>query len=222
LYIEDLPAYLRSDFVMPPTADSTPLDIEVLESDPAPTFVVKIGSTAIDFELRFCNEAFRRKGFDRDIHGKGREALLFRSWAQACGKFSAHHEFRDWTWIAEVAGETSTWKVVKAKTCATEEQGILQEDESNTREQTGTAAGLEAARTNDSYRGSNDEAPRRLQGKVLSTIRAIPRADLHARWESIQTMMEMSDVGVFEYNPAGQLIHANEVSTPPRNCLHRN
>jgi hypothetical protein len=25
-------------------------------------------------------------------------------------------------------------------------------------------------------------------------------------------MMEMSDVGVFEYNPAGKLTHANEVN----------
>ena len=199
---------------MPSTANPTPLDMEVLESDPAPIFVMKIGSTATDFEYRFCNEAFRRMGFDRNIRGKGKEALLFRSWAQACGQFSLHHEFCNWTWIAGAAGSSSAWKVVKAKQFATEEKKLLEEHRSDAGERSRTGAGPEAARSSVSYQGSNDESHMHLQEQKPSKFHGIPRADLHARWESIQTMMEMSDVGVFEYNPAGQLIHANEVNIP--------
>jgi hypothetical protein len=188
------------------------LNIEVLESDPAPTFVVKIGSTATNFEFRFCNEAFREEGLDRDVHAKEKEALLFRSWVQACGKPNAQHEFRDWTWTATVVGESGAWKVVNAKKCEAKEPGLVREHVPDEREPFGGGAGSQTARSSNSYKGPNGEAHGHLQRKKSSVIRAIPGVDLHARWESIQTMMEMSDVGVFEYNTAGLLIHANEVS----------
>jgi hypothetical protein len=197
---------------MPSTIEPARLNIEALESDPAPTFVVKIGSTATDFEFRFCNEAFREEGFDRDVHAKGKEALLFRSWVQACGKPNAHHEFRDWTWTARVVGESGVWKVVNAKKCEGKEPGLVREHIPDMREQLGGGTGSQTAGSSDSYPGPNGEAHGHLLGKKSSVIRPIPGVDLHARWESIQTMMEMSDVGVFEYNTAGLLIHANEVS----------
>jgi hypothetical protein len=49
-----------------------------------------------------------------------------------------------------------------------------------------------------------------LKRERAVSLRNIPYTSLHARWESIQTMMEMSDVGVFEYNAEGKLLHANE------------
>ena len=62
---------------------ATLLDLEILESDPVPTFVIKTGQDALEFAFKFCNEAFRREGFKGRVEEQTRTSLLFRSWTQA-------------------------------------------------------------------------------------------------------------------------------------------
>ncbi|KAL1598606.1 hypothetical protein SLS60_007746 [Paraconiothyrium brasiliense] len=70
--------------------------------------------------------------------------------------------------------------------------------------------------------GKFREGPvRTLNKRPRVPLGGFPTANVVARWESLQTMMGMTDVGVFEYLPSGKLIHANEawyrLSNHPRN-----
>jgi hypothetical protein len=186
------------------------LNIEVLESDPAPTFVVKDESTASGVELRFCNQAFRKRKLHDGIHAQGKAALLFRSWIQACGHFKLRYEFLGWVWTADTVGINGTWKIVKAIECTKKEGGPVEDCISDSRKQKGVSP--YAASSNRIYKPSKDEGKGDTERSKTFTVPTVPRTNLHARWESIQTMMEMSDVGVFEYKPSGELIHANEVT----------
>jgi len=176
------------------------LDLDDLESDTAPLFVIKTVETALEFEPLFYNESFRQLHLHGSILAQDKAALLFRSWAQALGDFYPEHEFGGRIWRAESAGRNGGWKVVKAKASKerTQLQPVPDEDATDGRDRTTI---LTRSKT-EFMRGFK-------RGRKFS-LEDIPRTHLHARWESIQTMMEMSDVGVFEYNSEGRLLHANE------------
>jgi hypothetical protein len=59
---------MLSDTMSPaPSPHDRMLDLDVLESDPLPTFVIKISDQAVAFEFLFCNEAFRRASLQKTI-----------------------------------------------------------------------------------------------------------------------------------------------------------
>lgn len=203
--------------------DPTLLDLETLESRSAPTFVIKTGisgSKALEFELLFCNQAFRESGLKDVVLAQDKDTLLFRCWTQALGKYTPRFEFAGRSWTAKVAGKSGFWKVIEAAEEEEEEEvvAVLKEEKSE------NGGGMDSVKSADShaelgadgqtaiFRRSKDELldeVRRYQEAVRKDI-AVSSENLTARWESIQTMMEMSDVGVFEYSLEGKLIHANE------------
>ncbi|RMZ73393.1 histidine kinase hhk13p [Pyrenophora seminiperda CCB06] len=178
------------------------LDLDDLESDTAPLFVIKTDDIALEFEPLFYNASFRQLRLQSSILAQNKAALLFRSWAQALGDFKPEHEFSDRTWSAELAGRNGGWKVVKAKSKEYKEREQLdQMPEDTTIDHNGRTPILTRSKT-ECLRGFRHDA------KI--SLKDISHTNLHARWESIQTMMEMSDVGVFEYNSQGKLLHANK------------
>lgn len=104
------------------------LDLELLEADASPIFVIKTSPKALDFELLFCNEAFRQGHFRQSLLGPNRAALLFRSWAQALGDFRPQQEFANRVWLAKLAGRDNAWKVVRAKRIISTEQDSLKDN----------------------------------------------------------------------------------------------
>jgi hypothetical protein len=178
------------------------VNIEALEQHPAPKFVIKVSTSAIKFDILYANEALRTRELRDLITGQNREALLFRSWAQSIGgKDRSRHGFAGWTWSAEAAMENGALRIISGERIANENPAL------ETRE--GPSARLATHRSPVPVR-SREESTKGLNpdGKVLS--HPVPRTHLSAHWEGVQAMMEMSDVGVFEYNPEGKLIHANE------------
>ncbi|KAF2873238.1 hypothetical protein BDV95DRAFT_676451 [Massariosphaeria phaeospora] len=153
------------------------LDLDALESDLAPLFVIRVGSEQIPFEILFSNAAFRSRDFGAVVLAKGRNALLFRSWAQAVGPFDRTHDLGGYIWTAELAGKERSWKAVR----------VEQDHEAHGEEK---------------QSASKPKAPGQ-QPQFGGT-------DAIAQLQSIRTMMEMSDVGVFEFDPSGRLISANK------------
>jgi hypothetical protein len=200
------------------------LDLEMLEFDECPAFVIRVGANALEFEVLYGNEAFRKGSFQEAMVADDREALLFRSWAQALGQAAdSQHECAGCTWIGEIAPKSGVMKVIKTVHDFSKEESAID----NSR--TASSDSLSSV----SRSGSIRERP--------ALLRHLPRTNLNARWEGIQTMLEMSDVGVFEFNMNGNLLHANEAyyrvrletlytsSTPltalahtPRTCLQMN
>ncbi|KAI4707101.1 hypothetical protein J4E89_008040 [Alternaria sp. Ai002NY15] len=191
------------------------LDLEDLESDAAPLFVIKAGETALGFEFIFCNEAFRRLPLCNSILAEERASLLFRSWAQALGEYKPRYEFGGHVWTAELAGRNGGFKLVRATGSDAQQQGApsLEEEADDDDHLTMSRAPV--------FTRSKAQLINDLKRDRSISLKNIPYTNLHARWESIQTMMEMSDVGVFEYNAEGKLLHANEawyrLSSQPRN-----
>ncbi|KAF1946934.1 hypothetical protein EJ02DRAFT_393422 [Clathrospora elynae] len=198
-------------FGMPSTAPShlRLLDLEELESDTAPLFVIRTRKLALEFDFLFRNEAFRRLRIYYAITAQDKAALLFQTWAQALSNFEPRYEFAGRIWSAEIAGRKGDWKIVKVITAAAEEQDSRATTEDSA--DTGRCPHFKRSKT---------EVSGLLQRGKMARLMGLPRLNLTARWESIQTMMEMSDVGVFEYNPNGTLMHANEawyrLSSHPR------
>jgi hypothetical protein len=197
---------------MPRPADparSARLDLEVLEIDPAPTFVIKVGTTPLAFDLLYANEAFRNGGYREAVLEGNKTALLFRSWAQAVGELTKPlHEFAGRTWTAELSKGGAALKVVKTVGVVLEEQelerfhGVGQRKDAN-------SDPLEPSRS-PVHKRSREDFMEESKHHAKTLFQNVPLTNLNARWEGIQTMMEMSDVGVFEYNTEGKLIHANE------------
>ena len=188
---------------------SPKLDLELLEADSSPTFIIKTGSKALDFDILFCNEAFRTSRFRSSVIADDRAALLFRSWAQALGDFKPRYKFADRLWSAELAGTTGVWKLVRVV------EVVVSRDQDPEIDKCAKQAGGDddTSLTNGRspiYRRTRTELMQDPTQNRTVMFRTIPRTNLSARWESIQTMMEMSDVGVFEYNTEGKLLHANE------------
>ena len=174
---------------IPAMPRQTVIDVDILEADPAPTFIIKIQSTAIAFEILFCNEAFRKRELQELVLADDRSALLFRSWAQATFGFETTHALGGRIWHAEVAGRNGSWKVVKAT-------GFVD---------------ATAQKEEQFERCANSAGKLELSKEMENPLPfRLGKTHLTARLESMQRMMEMSEVGVFEYKPSGQLIHAND------------
>jgi PAS domain-containing protein len=168
-------------------------DLEMLEFDESPAFVIRVGAIALEFEVLYANEAFRKGSFGDIILADDREALLFRSWAQALGQpADTQHEYAGCLWTGQIVGKSGAMKVIKGM------YDFLSEELSIENSGTGSSESLPSVSSSGSIR----ERP--------TLPRHLPRTNLTARWEGIQTMLEMSDVGVFEFNMDGNLMHANE------------
>jgi PAS domain-containing protein len=174
----------------------SPLDLDELESDPRPVFLIKIGPKAIQFELVYCNEAFRTAGLRNVVLAEHRDAILFRSWTQAIHHFKVDFDFDNRNWSAEIAGGNKSWKIIRAVRAV-----------SNVHKTEAPDAHTQSEDDTLIRKPSENKLPKRLDP---NTSVPVPRANINARWESLQTMMELTDVGVFEYDPTGKLIHAND------------
>lgn len=181
---------------------SRTLHLEELESDPTPLFIIQIGEASLDFDLIFCNKALRKTRLHTAILGQDKDALLFRSWAQAVSDYNERHDFASRVWSAKLSGRNGDLKIVSTATSEPEKpvRDILMQDH---KEVTETLRG-------PIYRHPRQTLSQDLGRDQLAPLRDLPNENLRARWQSIQTMMDMSDVGVFEYHPTGKLIHANE------------
>jgi hypothetical protein len=183
-------------------------DLESLESDPTPTFVLQVSTAVLPFELLYANRAFREGSFRDVVLSEAREALLFRSWAQSVGQnVKLRHELAGFMWSAHLAPQNATLKALRATRMIEEGEDVLATQGSKLDRTTSNVW----AEAKTAFQEQRDEQQNRkaCHGQ-LAELRGIPRANLTARWEGIQRMMEMSDVGVFEYNTEGTLIHANE------------
>lgn len=196
---------------------SSALDLEVLELDPSPTFVIGTGESALDFAFIYCNKAFRHQDFKKRVEEQERQALLFRCWAQAIGSYKPYHDFAERRWYAQEAGKDLSWKIIRVVENLSGQEVV---PVSSTPELEAAAKATNSNWTRV-YRRSKDELLDIINGDKPAIGETIPRANLTTRWEGLQTMMEMSDVGVFEYNLEGKLIHANQawyrLSSHPQN-----
>jgi PAS domain-containing protein len=179
------------------------LDLDDLESNDAPLFLIKKGEVASNFDFLFCNEAFRKLRLRDTVLAQDKAALLFRSWVQALGDFKPRYAFHGRVWQAEITGRRGGWKLVKAIESDTEEHERTMDEQAKEEDGIGTGRTPVFMRSRTQLIGE-------LKRDNAATFRNLPHTNLNTRWESIQTMMEMSDVGVFEYNSEGTLLHANE------------
>ncbi|EOA83727.1 uncharacterized protein SETTUDRAFT_155095 [Exserohilum turcica Et28A] len=190
------------------------LDLEDLESESSPLFVIKTGAIELEFDLLFCNQTFRSLGLRGSVLAQDRAALLFRSWAQALGDFKPEYEFGNRVWSAECAGRSGAWKVVRAIRSSSPDR-----DQQILNPKTNAHGGAKIHRT-PVFTRSRSDIMKEAKFDKPKPPQTLPSTNLNARWESIQIMMEMSDVGVFEYNSEGLLLHANEawyrLSSHPR------
>ncbi|XPT00456.1 hypothetical protein M3J09_009609 [Ascochyta lentis] len=198
---------------------SSSLDLVLLELDPAPTLVIRTGQEILSFEIVFCNAAFRHGKLQARVEEHNRAALLFRSWAQALGDYKPHHDFHEKRWTAQEVGPRLAWKIIRATEVLPKPE--LQSDASALDGTKEAIVKPDVRNWGRVYRPSKDETVQEMEANKQALLRTLPRTNLTARWEGLQTMMEMSDVGVFEYNAEGKLIHANEawyrLSSHPRN-----
>ncbi|USP74691.1 hypothetical protein yc1106_01965 [Curvularia clavata] len=205
-----------------PSANPSPshlLDLEDLESESAPLFVIKTGEITPEFDILFSNHSFRTLGLRTSILAQGRAPLLFRSWAQAVRNFKPEYEFSNRIWSAECAGRSGDWKIIKAVSSETPEKDQQMLDDAKENED----GHFTTDQSSTSIR-SRTHFITQYENEKPELLKHLPSTNLNARWESIQTMMEMSDVGVFEYNSQGKLVHANEawyrLSSHPRVVEH--
>lgn len=195
------------------------LDLEALEFDPAPTFVIRISQFATAFTLIYCNEAFRYQHLKERVERQSRSALLFRSWAQALKDYKPYHDFAERRWVSQEAGRDRSWKIVRAGESPPKAASEL--DASTLESEKEAVVKADVGNWGRVYHRSKDELLQEMKHNKSILGETLPRTNLNARWEGLQTMMEMSDVGVFEYNTEGKLVHANNawyrLSSHPRN-----
>jgi hypothetical protein len=178
------------------------IDLEALDLDPAPIFVIRVSTTALKFDILYANQAFRISKLRDAILADDRGALLFRSWAQALGPDRTPQSgFSGWTWSAELA-KGGALKTIRAAEPITRQRSSKEDNKLDDLFKPPAETLLPIWPTIGQNRSSS------FQGS--NTLRNLPRTNLSARWKGIQAMMEMSDVGVFEYNTAGKLLHGNE------------
>lgn len=176
--------------------------LDILECDEAPVFIVEVGTVATRFDLRFCNREFRDGGFQDATLEKTPDALRFRSWAQAMGEAAEmRYEFAGCTWSCILSTRRGVLKMVKGTPV------VLSPRSAEERHRLDQEA-LSANKSQVHRRSDMEKSSHQTQNNVF--IRHLPQTHLNARWEGIQTIMEMSDVGVFEYNTKGELMHAND------------
>jgi hypothetical protein len=191
--------------VSPKVEQPPSIDLEVLEFHPAPIFVIRVSTTALKFELLYANQAFRAGTLRDAVLADNRAALLFRSWAQALGQHETlQSESLGWTWSAEVT-KSGNLKTIRAAEPPTKLRPIEKDNNLGAMEDLFKPL----AESREPIWPTHDQDAD-ADSKASTTLINIPRSNLSARWKGIQAMMEMSDVGVFEYSTGGALLHANE------------
>jgi PAS domain S-box-containing protein len=198
------------------------LDIDILEEDPVPTFVVKIGAEAIPFEILFCNESFRKGNFKDTILATTRPARLFRFWCEALS-FQKTHDFDGCAWAAEVAGREGNWKVVRAADSVPSDHTMddyctVGSDFSSAKSCRGSASfPLSSPPDVNAIRSTFFPLPRHssesdLPPDTVTRTSPSPPASwpMSTSMEIVSSMLEMMDVGVFEIDPTGKLRYAND------------
>ncbi|KAK9421343.1 hypothetical protein SUNI508_05881 [Seiridium unicorne] len=160
-----------------------------LDADPRPSFIVPVSETSpLPFELLACNISFRQAGLEGAVLRDVRDATLFRAWTQAIVHWREEHEFAGRSWTAFRIQDQ--WKCVQAS---------------------GKAEGAAASVSPRTLGRSSDF--------TSSTIKALEEVKItDTKLASFYKMMEMSDVGTFEYDLHGTLLLANE--SWYRMCLH--
>lgn len=161
---------------------------DFLDADPRPTFIVPIDPAGpVSFELLLCNGAFDHEGLSEEVLQDAQAALRFRSWCQIVMHCSEEYEFAGVTWTAFKIQDR--WKCIRAlgpKVTDPKEAADPKKMDPH-----GTKATQDEARTT---------------------------SDVHiadARLAVLNKMMEMSDVGTFEYTPQGRLLRANVIMAFP-------
>jgi hypothetical protein len=182
------------------TARISPLDLDALESDPTPIFLIKFGIHAIGFELLFCNGAFRKERLKDVVLTDDSAAIRFRAWAQAADFFDRNHKFAHRRWSARAAGDNGDWKIVSAVRLRPSLPHEVMQPDGPARFETSTAI----------WKRSDESVSRHSDTTSQGSLQHQIHPSLDVRWETHQAIMEMSDVGVFEFSPHGTLIFANE------------
>jgi hypothetical protein len=192
-------------FTMPhENTSSCTFDIETLEYDEAPVFILEVGTAALQFDILYANKVFRNEKIKDTVQVDRQEAIRFRAWVQALGQpDDSRHEFAGYVWSSNVAKKSG--EVLKAVR-GTPDQGspkVQSHDQ-----------GATAEEGNENH-GPIHKYPKRRDssisdGDIPAMLRNVPRTNFNARWEGIQTMLEMSDVGVFECSMNGTLMYAND------------
>jgi hypothetical protein len=183
-----------------PAKHSRTLDLEELESDPAPIFVVRAGPEALHFDFVYVNETFRRDGFRDVVLEQGKAALLFRTWAQAVGACNERqYDFAGRSWTAETAGRNIAFKVLRA-TEIVPQVSLSQDKHATPRASTETSVKTTTSRTLV-YMRSKEELLCEYRRTRALLPSAMHRSTLDARWEGLQTMMEMRRVNTSWQRP---------------------
>jgi hypothetical protein len=192
---------------VPADADPPPnLDIETLESNSTPIFVIRVSTAVLRFEILYANRAFRTGGFHDAILADNREALLFRSWAQALGRCNAPQpEFAGWRWSAEVASRNGTLKLIRVVESTPAERHQRKYHDSGVMNDVSQLSARSLAQ-----QWSTEDYAINSNNKRTALPLKLPHINLEARYKVMQAMMEMSDVGVFEFNAEGKLLHGNK------------
>lgn len=211
---------------MPASSSRDPsLDLNILEADHVPTFVIKSGVEAIPFEILYGNQSFRTGRFREAICRTELPALRFRAWTQAL-VFDKTHEFGGHVWAGEVAGKDGGWKVVKLHNSMLEKQpqDALSDPDSDSqplRLSRSPTSHLLASPHPQTYNtiGSTtfrfDEHSDSDMSQDVSKVNPSPPEpsrpmSMSTNVELISSMLEMMDVGVFELGPTGRVIYAND------------
>lgn len=177
--------------------------LDEFESDGAPSFIIAVGRTAPRFDLLYRNRKFREGGFQNLILAEQPEALRFRSWAQALGDaIDTSSEFAGCTWSCQLSGKSGALKLMKGT--------LAQRGEFASKEDHRSNGDARSAKTSHVRKRLDAQQTVHAVWDAPVFVRNLPQAQLNARWEGIQTIMEMSDIGVFEYNTRGELMHAND------------
>lgn len=175
--------------------------LDVLECDEAPVFILEVGTVAARYDLRYCNKEFRDGGFQHTTLEDTPEALRFRAWAQAMGSAAeTQYEFAGCIWAGTLSERRGVLKMVKGIPTGLGPRSNQQRHR--------IGPDTQSMNRNNAHERPEEETRGSADWNVY--IRNLPQANLNARWEGIQTIMEMSDVGVFEYNTKGELMHAND------------
>lgn len=185
--------------------------LEILESDSSPAFVIEIGAAVLQFELLYVNKALRNTELRNVVTAEDTKALRFRSWAQTLGRASElSYDFAGWSWSAVLVGKDETLKLVTGTPASSSALSPPAIQNQHRKDLATENAGPTLKSRSTVHTQSREDFIKDLKTNRSFLLQDLPRTNPSVQWEGIQTMLEMSDVGVFEYNPEGVLMYANE------------
>lgn len=165
----------------PGSEDDLPTLLEFLHADPSPSIVIPIDSlNPVPFHIAFANDAFRAAHLEELIRAGDAISTAFRTWMQTIAHWREIFELNGCSWTAFTVKQK--WKVARMR-------------DRGTPVRSPPPASTEPKITTEIV------DPRKSPGPT--TLAA-------AQLRSLMRMMEMSDVGVFEYSPEGTLLRAND------------